>query len=92
MASVSLSVPGAGSMPYFEVGHYVLVARVRKLGNAPRLVTTWTEPWRMVSSGSPHVYNVQNIVNGERYTSCRCVLIMRIRLLLWALSYRACSK
>ena len=53
-----------GSMPNFEVGDYVLVARVRKLGSAPKLVTTWTGPWRVVSGGSPHVYNVQDIVTG----------------------------
>ena len=55
----------AGSMPNFEVGDYMLVARVRKLGSAPKLVTTWTGPWRVVSSGSPHVYNVQDIVTGH---------------------------
>ena len=55
----------AGSMPNFEVGDYVLVARVRKLGSAPKLVTTWTGPWRVVSGGSAHVYNVQDIVTSE---------------------------
>ena len=54
----------AGIMPNFEVGDYVLM-RVRKLGSAPKLVTTWTEPWLVVSSWSPHVYNVQDIVTGE---------------------------
>ena len=54
----------AGSLPNFEVGDYVLVTRVRKLSSAPKLVTTWTGPWRVVSSGSPHVYNVQDIVTG----------------------------
>ena len=34
----------AGSMPNFDVGDYVLVARVRKLGSAPKLVTPWTGP------------------------------------------------
>ena len=55
----------AGSMPNFEIGDYVLVARVRKPGSAPKLVTTWTGPWRVVSGGSPHVYNVQDVVSGE---------------------------
>ena len=55
----------AGSMPNFEVGDYVLVARVRKLGRAPKLATRWTGPWRVVSDGSPHAYNVQEIVTGE---------------------------
>ena len=34
----------AGNMPNFEVGDYVLVARVRKLGSASKLVTTWSGP------------------------------------------------
>ena len=54
-----------GSMPFFEVGDYVLLARVCKLGSAPKLMTTWTGPWRMVSGRSPHVYNVQDIVTDE---------------------------
>ena len=58
-------VARAGSMPNFEVGDYVLVARFRELGSAPKLVTTRTGLWRVVSSGSPHVYNVQDIVTGE---------------------------
>ena len=45
----------AGSMLNFEVRNYALVARVRKLGSAPKVVTTLTLPWRMVSGGSPHV-------------------------------------
>ena len=54
-----------GSMPNFKVGDYVLVARIRKLGSAPKLVTTWTGPWRVVSGGFPHVYTVQDIVTVE---------------------------
>ena len=64
----------AGSMLNFEVGNYVLM-RVRKLGSAPKLVTTWTGPWRVVLSGSPHVYNVQDIVTGET----KEVHVMRMR-------------
>ena len=55
----------AGSMPNFEVGVNVLVARVRNLGSAPKLVTPWSGPWRVITGGPPHVYNVQNIVTGE---------------------------
>ena len=80
----------AGSMPNFEVGDYVLVPRVRKLGSTPELVATWTGPSRVVSGGSPHVYNVQDIVTGET----KEVHVGRMRayadnLLLWALKQRA---
>ena len=62
----------AGSMPTFETEDYVLVARVRKLGSAPKLAMTRTGPWRVVSGGSPHhVYNVQDIVTGET-DACLC--------------------
>ena len=55
----------AGSMQNFEVRNYVLVAQFRKLGSAPKLVTTWTGPWRVVSGGSPHLCNAQDIVTGK---------------------------
>ena len=42
----------------------MLVARVRKLGSAPKLVPTWTGPWRVLQGGSTHVY-VVDIVTGE---------------------------
>ena len=29
-------------MPEYEVGDYVLMARIRKLGSVPKLMTTWT--------------------------------------------------
>ena len=32
----------------FEVGDYVLVARMRKPGRVPKLVQTWTGSWRVV--------------------------------------------
>ena len=63
IVSVLLPVPGACRISRF--GYYVLVARVCKLGSAPKLVTTWTGPWREVSGGSLHVYNVQDIMTGE---------------------------
>ncbi|CAM9582962.1 unnamed protein product, partial [Ascophyllum nodosum] len=52
-------VSGRGYLPVFEVGDYVLVARVRKPGR------TWTGPWRIVSGGSEHVRVVEDIVTGE---------------------------
>ena len=58
-------VSGRGHLPVFEVGDYVLVARVRKPGRAPKLVQTWTGPWRVVPGGSEHVRVVEDIVTGE---------------------------
>lgn len=58
--------PGAPTrLPVFTVGGYVLVARIRKLGSAPKLVITWTGPWRVVSGGSSHMYVVEDIVTAE---------------------------
>ena len=58
-------VSGRGCLPVFEVGDYVLVARVRKPGRVPKLVQTWTGPWRVVPGGSEHVRVVEDIVTGE---------------------------
>ncbi|CAN0391024.1 unnamed protein product, partial [Ascophyllum nodosum] len=49
----------------FEVGDYVLVARVRKPGRVPKLVQTWTGPWRVVSVESEHVRVLEDVVTGE---------------------------
>ena len=67
----------AGSMPNFEDGTFVLVARVSKLGSATLLMTAWIGQWRIVSGGCPHVFSVQDIVTGEkkRFTctdACLC--------------------
>lgn len=32
-------------LPDFEIGDYVMTARVRKLVSIPKLVGTWTGPW-----------------------------------------------
>ena len=54
-----------GQLPNFAVGDYVMVARVRRPGSTPKLVSTWTDPWRIVTVDEVHVYGVQNIVTGE---------------------------
>ncbi len=69
------STASRGSLPDFSVGDYVLVARVRRSGSTPKLVTTWTGPWRIVTAAQQHVYGVQNIISGE----VRDVHVVRIR-------------
>ena len=57
-----------GNMPNFAIGEYVLVdlvARLWRCGSTPKLLMTWTGPWRVVVAQRPHVYGVQNIVSGE---------------------------
>ena len=54
-----------GQMSEYAVGDYVLVARVRKLGSAPKLLRMWTGPYRVVSGGSSHVCTVLVIVMDE---------------------------
>ena len=56
---------GRGSLPGGFVGDYVLVARVRRSGSTPKLLMTWTGPWRVVVAQRSHEYGVQNIVSGE---------------------------
>ena len=58
-------VSGRGCLPVFEIGDYVLVAWVRKPGRVPKLVQTWTGPWRVVSGGSEHVRAMEDIVTGK---------------------------
>ena len=64
-----------GVLPNLSVGDYVFVARVRRSGSTPKLLMTWTGPWRVVSAEQPHVYGVQNIVSGD----VRDVHVTRIR-------------
>ena len=64
-----------GTLPNFAAGDYVLVARVRRSGSTPKLLMTWTGPWRVVVAEHPHVYGVQNIVSGE----VRDVHVARLR-------------
>ena len=56
-------------MPNFEVGDYVLYARVRRPGVTPKLMVTWTGPWRVVGAHHPHLFDIQNIVSGRVHTA-----------------------
>ncbi|CAN0065761.1 unnamed protein product [Sphacelaria rigidula] len=58
-------VASKGKLTNFVVGDYVLAARVRCSGPTPKVVSTWTGPWRIVMAEQQHVYEAQNIVNGE---------------------------
>ena len=65
-----------GQLPNFAVEDYVMVARVRLPGSTPKLVSTWIDPWRIVTADKVHVYGVQNIVSDE----VRDVHVVRLRL------------
>ena len=52
-------------LPNFEVGDYVLYARVRRPGVTPKLTATWTGPWRVVGAHYPHVFQIQNVCFGS---------------------------
>ena len=59
------SAQGEAVLPKFSVGDFVLYARVRWQGVTPKLMSTWTGPWRVVAADHDHVYSVQNIVSGK---------------------------
>ena len=42
-----------------------MMARVRRPGLTPKLVSTWTGPWRIITADKVHLYGVQNIVTDE---------------------------
>ena len=56
-------------LPKFAVDDFVLYARVRRQGVTPKLMSTWTGPWRVVGADDSHVYAVHNIVSGEVHTA-----------------------
>ena len=35
----------------------------------PKVMSTWTGPWRVVGANHSHVYSVQNIVSGKVHTA-----------------------
>ena len=57
-------------LPNFEVGDYVLYARVRRPGVTPKPIATWTGPWRVVGTHHPHLFEIPNIVSGRVHTAC----------------------
>lgn len=52
---------GSGKLPNFDVGDFVLVARVRHPGVTPELAATWTGPFGIVGIEISHLYQAQNI-------------------------------
>ena len=60
---------GRAVLPKFAVGDFVLYARVRRQGVTPKLMSTWTGPWRVVGADHSHVYSVQDIVSGKVHTA-----------------------
>ncbi|CAN0010642.1 unnamed protein product, partial [Choristocarpus tenellus] len=58
-------VASKGQIPNFAVGDFVMVARFRKRGSRPKLVSTWTGLRRVVEAETPHVYQVQNIISKD---------------------------
>ena len=44
-------------------------ARVRRPGVTPKLMATWTGPWRVVGAHHQHVFEIQNIVSGRVQTA-----------------------
>ena len=64
-----------GQLLNLAMGDYVMVARVRRPGSTPKLVTTWTGPWRIVTADKVHVYDVQSIVTSE----VKDVYVVRLR-------------
>ena len=42
-----------------------MVARVRRPGSTPKLVSTWRGPWRVITADKICVYGVQNLITGE---------------------------
>ncbi|CAM9762043.1 unnamed protein product, partial [Hapterophycus canaliculatus] len=56
---------GQAVLPKFAVGDFVLYDRVRRQGVTPKLMSTWTGPWRVVAAYHDDVYSVQNIFFGK---------------------------
>ena len=64
------------TLPRFTVGDYVLVGRPSRQGKDPKLMSTWTRPWRVANDDEEHAYTVQHFVTAE----LRDVHMARMRL------------
>ena len=53
-----------GRMPNFDVGDFVLIARVKKPGKDRKLMAVWHGPYRITKVISDHLYVVQNLLTG----------------------------
>ena len=53
------------TLPHFTVGDYNLVGGVSRQGKRRKLMSTWTELWRVANDDKEHVYAVQNLVTPE---------------------------
>ena len=42
---------------------------MRRPGVTPKLMATWTGPWRVVGAHHPHLFEIQNIVSGRVHTA-----------------------
>lgn len=54
-SSTFVLTAGGANRPAFVVDNCVMVAMARKRGELPKLVPTWTGPWRVVSVGGQQV-------------------------------------
>ena len=46
-----------------------MYARVGRPGVTPKLMATWTGPWRVVGAHHPHLFEIQKIVSGRVHTA-----------------------
>ena len=56
--TLNVNSAGQGCVAQVAIGDFVLYARVRRQGVTPKLVSTWTGPWRVVGADHSHVYSV----------------------------------
>ncbi|CAM9997209.1 unnamed protein product, partial [Chrysoparadoxa australica] len=53
-----------GKRAGFEIGDFVMVARVKRRGRQHKLVATWMGPYRVTGTKSEHVFVVQHLLTG----------------------------